>query len=91
MRANSILQPTEHECWVTGSQTDLDLHHIYHGPRRKAADEWGCWVWLRHDVHMTLHSCATDLDNGLKRLCQERFEKLYGHDKFMEVFGKSYL
>ena len=91
MRAKSILQPTEHECWVTGCPTDLDVHHIYHGPRRKASDEWGCWVYLRHDIHMGLHSCNTKLDNGLKRLCQERFEKLYGHEKFMEVFGKSYL
>ena len=32
-----------------------------------------------------------DLDIRLKQQCQERFEKLYGHDKFMEVFGKSWL
>lgn len=32
-----------------------------------------------------------DLDLRLKRQCQEQFEKLYGHDKFMEVFGKSWI
>lgn len=31
------------------------------------------------------------LDRRLKRECQEEFEALYGHRKFMEVFGKSYL
>jgi len=88
--AQSILQ-SEKECFVTGSLINLDLHHIYHGPRRKAADNWGCWVWLRHDIHMNLHSKDTEMDKMLKRICQERFEELYGHDKFMEVFGKSYL
>ncbi len=90
MRADSILQTAE-ECYVTGSSYQLDCHHIYHGPRRKAADKWGCWVWLRHDVHMDLHSRDTDLDRRLKRECQEEFERRYGHQKFMEVFGKSYL
>ena len=32
-----------------------------------------------------------DFDLRLKRECQERFEKLYGHEKFMEVFGKSWI
>ena len=88
--ADSILQ-SDKECWVTGSMVYLDKHHIYHGPRRNAADEWGCWVWLRHDVHMSLHSWNTELDQQLKQECQKRFEELHGHDKFMEVFGKSYL
>lgn len=88
--AESILQ-TEKECYVTGSQVNLDKHHIFHGPRRNAADLWGCWVWLRHDIHMDLHSRDNELDNMLKCVCQQRFEELHGHEKFMEVFGKSYL
>lgn len=69
---------------------NLDRHHVFHGSRRRKADEWGCWVWLRHDVHMDLHSRDTALDRYLKVRCQKRFEELYGHEKFMEVFGKSY-
>lgn len=88
--ADSILQ-TEKECFITGGQINLDQHHVYHGPRRKASDKWGCWVWLRHDIHMNLHDKDAELDRMLKRICQERFEELYGHDKFMEVFGKSYI
>ena len=88
--ADSILQ-TEKECFITGSRVQLDKHHVYHGPRRKIADEWGCWVWLRHDLHMGLHSGDTELDKMLKRICQERFEELHGHELFMKLFGKSYL
>lgn len=88
--SDSILQD-EKKCFVSGAIFNLDKHHIYHGPRRKAAERWGCWVWLRHDLHMELHDKNTALDRMLKRTCQEEFESRYGHDKFMEVFGKSYL
>lgn len=88
--SDSILQD-EKKCFVSGALFNLDKHHIYHGPRRKAADRWGCWVWLRHDLHMELHDKNAALDRMLKRTCQEEFESRYGHDKFMEVFGKSYL
>lgn len=90
MRADSIMQ-TEKECFLTGSVINLDCHHCFHGPLRKPADEWGCWVWLHHDIHMELHSRNTALDHQLQQMCQERFEELYGHEKFMEVFGKNYL
>jgi len=86
----SILQ-SEKECFITGSLVQLDKHHVYHGPRREAADQWGCWVWLRHDIHMSLHSRDPEMDKMLQRICQERFEELYGHEQFMAIFGKSYL
>lgn len=88
--SKSILQ-SEKECYVSGARVGLDKHHVYHGSRRKAADKWGCWVWLRHDIHMDLHDWNTPLDVRLKQECQERFEELYGPEKFREVFGKSYL
>lgn len=90
MQAASILQ-TEKECFVTGSQVDLDCHHVFAGPNRDHSDVWGCWVWLRHDIHMQLHDRDKELDKMLKRICQERFEELYDHEKFMDIFGKSYL
>ena len=89
-RKPSILQ-TEKECYVTGSRVNLDCHHCFHGSRRKAADETGCWIWLRHDIHMDLHQRNTALDRRIQRECQERFEEIYDHDTFMRVFGKSYL
>ncbi len=86
----SLLQ-TERECFVTGSTVNLDKHHIFHGPRRNAAEKWGCWCWLRHDLHMELHDKNKALDKMLQRACQEAFEEKYSHEEFMEVFGKSYL
>ena len=86
----SIMQ-TEKKCFITGATEELDKHHCFHGPRRKAAEKWGCWVWLRHDLHMDLHSRNSALDKMLMRTCQEKFEELHGHETFMRVFGKSWL
>ena len=90
MRGKSIMQDKK-ECYVTGSRVQLDCHHVYHGIRRKAADLHGCWVFLRHDIHMALHAGDTELDNRLKRECQQRFMELHGYDEFMRIFGKNYL
>ena len=90
--SESILQPGgEKVCFLTGARVNLDRHHIFHGCRRKASEEWGCWVWLNHDIHMALHDSDKEMDRELQRTCQRKFEFLYGHEKFMEVFGKSYL
>lgn len=86
----SLLQE-ERECFITGATVNLDKHHIFHGPRRKAAEKYGCWCWLRHDLHMELHDKNKELDRMLQRACQEKFEDKYSHEEFMEVFGKSYL
>lgn len=88
--ASSIMQSRK-RCYLTGAETGLDCHHIYAGARRKKADQWGCWVWLRHDIHMRLHSRDQALAYRLKQECQAEFELRYGHEKFMEVFGKNYL
>ncbi len=90
---DSILQDRR-ECYITGSTEGLHRHHVYAGSRRKASDAWGCWVWLRWDWHngadYGVHS-SPELDRRLKRECQEKFEELYGHEKFMKVFGKNFL
>ena len=87
----SILQD-EKVCYVTGSEYGLDLHHIYAGvANRKISDREGCWVWLRHDVHMDLHDRNKELDYRLKRECQEKFEETHSREEFRRLFGKSYL
>ena len=88
--ARSIMQ-TEKECFLTGCTQQLDRHHIYAGNRRRASEKYGCWCWLRHDLHMELHDRNKELDKMLRRACQERFEEIYSHDEFMAIFGKSYL
>lgn len=66
--------------------------HIYHGTaNRKIADREGCWVWLRHDIHMRLHNGDTYLDTRLKEICQKKFEETHTREEFRKLFGKSYL
>ena len=86
----SIMQD-DRVCFITGCTQDLDRHHVLHGIRRKSAEKYGCWVWLRHDLHMELHDRNKELDRMLERACQERFEEIYSHQEFMDIFGKSYL
>lgn len=90
---NSIMQE-EKSCYFTGRENGLHKHHIFGGSRRFKSEEWGCWIWLYHKFHVgtsyAVHN-NHELDMMLKRTCQARFEHLYGHDKFMEVFGKSWL
>lgn len=81
----------DRKCYITGYQGELDMHHIFHGPRRKAADKYGCWVWLRHDIHMELHDRNKELDRMLQKECQQRFEEIYSHQEFIDIFGKNYL
>ena len=91
--AKSIMQD-EKECWVTRSTEGLHKHHVYGASNRKNSEKYGCWVWLRADWHnMSDYGVHfnKELDLTLKAVCQERFEELYGHEKFMEVFGRNYL
>jgi hypothetical protein len=91
--ADSIMQDSR-ECYITGATDGIVKHHIYAGGRRETSDDWGCWVWLRWEWHNGKNYAVhfnKELDLKLKRECQERFEELYGHEKFMEVFGKSWL
>lgn len=87
---DSIMQDDRY-CYITGRTDHLDKHHCFTGVRRKAADQWGCWVWLNHDIHMTAHQQQPEILDQLRRECQERFEELYDHETFMRVFGKNYL
>lgn len=88
--SQSIMQD-EKKCFVTGRTDNLEIHHCLDGSRRKKADQWGLWVYLTHDTHQAAHFGDSKLIYALRRAAQRRFEELYGHDKFMEVFGKNYL
>ncbi len=87
----SIIQKEE-KCYVSGAEYNLDLHHVMGGTaNRKIADKYGLVVWLRHDIHMDLHDRDKELEIRLKQDAQRAFEKLYSHEKWMELFRKNYL
>lgn len=94
--AASIMQKTK-RCYITHSTQSLHKHHIFEGTaNRSKSEQYGCWVWLRSDLHNMsdygVHGRkGNDLDRMLKQTCQRRFERIYGHEMFVETFGKSYL
>lgn len=90
--SKSILQPDEKVCFLTGTKSMLDKHHIYHGiGKRTLAEKYGCWVWLNHSVHMLLHDKEKQLDKYLQQVCQRKFEETHTREEFRAIFGKSYL
>jgi hypothetical protein len=86
--APSIMQ-TDKECYLSGVRQNLVKHHIFPGRRRKASDEWGCWVWLAADRHTGADGVHNDSAamRVLQDECRARFTAMYGEDKFVEVFG----
>lgn len=93
--AKSILQ-NEKRCFISGSTTGLQRHHIYGASNRNISEENGFWVWLRHDYHIadspnkTPHNCRmTDL--CLKEMCQREYEKNHSREDFIKLIGRSYL
>lgn len=91
--SKSILS-NERECYVCHTPMNLHRHHVFFGPNRRNSEDWGCWVYLcAYHHNMSDHGVHFDrlLDVAIKRRTQAEFERLHGHEKFMEVFGKNWL
>lgn len=100
--AKSIIQAytdkLNRECFLCRLNTTAELpheglhkHHMMHGTaNRRLGDKWGLWCYLCRDHHQKLHDNNED-DIFLMQVAQGRFERLHGHDKWMEIFGKNYL
>ena len=91
----SIIQ-NEKKCYLSGSTTGLEEHHIIFGVGlRKLSEKYGLKVWLcylhHRDNRIGVHGLNKEADMMLKQLAQRTFEKKYSHEKWMEVFGKNYL
>ena len=96
-KMKSVLTDDLQHCYVTGS-CNVAIHHVFPGTgRRKLCDEYGFVVPLEPMLHnmsnKSVHNNPnTGLDLQLKQDCQRYFEEHYGsRQKFIEVFGKSYL
>lgn len=80
----------KYRCHLCGRTGVLQKHHCLHGIRRKAADRYNLTVWLCVDCHRKLHDKGIG-DLQLEQEAQKHFEDQYGHDKYMQEFGKNYL
>ena len=92
--SESIIQKNK-ECFICKDiRRGLEKHHCLRGAYRQKADEWGCWIWLCHFHHTGSNASVhhnKDMELYFQKLAQKKFEELYGHEKFMEEFGKSWL
>lgn len=92
--SRSIMGTAKESYLFPHSQQNLEKHHIFFGnPNRRLSEEWGCWCWLTAEEHRGTKGVHNNraLDLRLKAECQQEFETLYGHEKFMKVFGRNYL
>ena len=89
--APSIMQDEE-ECFFSGTTIDVTRHEVFFGNgKRQLSKKYGCWIWVCNHYHNQLHVVDSKLCEELKKKAQIEFESLYGHDKFMRIFGKNYL
>lgn len=94
---------TQRTCYLCMAHGDyrikstLHEHHIFPGnPNRRHCEEYGLKVYLCPDHHQygvdSVHRDPEGENNVyLQRRGQQAFEQKYGHERFMEVFGKNRL
>lgn len=91
VRKVKILGDTPDRCYICTSRGPLETHHLLHGTaNRKQADKYGLTVHLCHRCHMRLHDKG-EHDRALQRIAQDTFEKNFGHEEWMRIFGKNYI
>jgi len=72
----------------------LHKHHVFGGPNRKWSEYYGLTIWLcpkDHNMSDKGIHFNKPLDLQIKQIAQKEFEDTYDHEKFMEIFGRSYL
>lgn len=90
----SILTENLGECYWCKTTSQVEIHHVFHGANRKNATKYGCVIGLCRTHHTGGKQSAhknNAIDMQLKQIAQTKFEQIYGREKFMEVFRKSYL
>lgn len=91
----SVFTDDMDHCIFTGSPY-VERHHIYGAFNRKNSEVFGFIVPLRYDLHPNGANAdrryAKQMDDHLKKMGQEYFEKQYGsRQDFIDLFGQSYL
>ncbi len=96
----SIIQEDKSHCFICGMNTNLeplDEHHVFFGINRKNSEKYGLKVYIHHNkCHIfgkdSVHQNAK-VDKALKAMVQKIAMRHYGWtiEKFIKIFGKSYL
>lgn len=68
---------------------DLQHHEIFFGSDREASIQYGIWVYLCPKCHHNVHFGKDPTDKiKLWRAGQDKFDSVYGKEKFGKVFSK---
>lgn len=89
---NSVIQ-SEKECYLCHNP-NVHKHHIFGAANRKLSEQYGLWVYLcpaHHNMSDAGIHFNKALDLQIKQIAQREFEDTYGHDRFIEIFGRNYL
>lgn len=77
-------------CLECGAKA-TDMHHCVYGKNRANSEQWGLTIMLCRSCHSRLHDKDEKLAMKYRQMAQIAFEYEYGHEKWMEIFGRSYV
>jgi len=90
----SLLTTDMEHCYKCGTTQNIHIHHCLYGSNHKMADKYGLLIPLCAKHHnmsdMGVHF-DKDFDTEIKQMAQRKFELIYGHELWMEKFGRNYL
>ncbi len=97
--ARSIIQEKDGTCYLCRLSGNwypqyVHKHHIFGGPLRDKSEAYGLTVYLcvnHHELGAEAVHRNKETMRFLQRIGQQAFEKIHGHEKFMEMFGRNYL
>lgn len=76
-------------------KTNLEEHHVMEGTaNRRLSEHYGLKVYLDPEHHRLSRESphqAKKISDLLHVEAQKAFEKKYGHEKWMQVFGRNYI
>lgn len=85
-------------CYGELPHTGLHRHHFMFGgfgALRKKAEHFGLWGYVcakeHHEYGPNAPHVNAEVSKYLKQVAQRSFENQYGHEKWMQEFGRNYL
>lgn len=86
----SLLLTEQDTCYICGRDVETARHEIYGASNRQISKALGMWVNVCPKCHELIHNNPIKYE-WLKVAGQLAFEREYGHDRFIECFGRNYL
>lgn len=92
-KARNNPKPTENSICEVCERGFAETHEIFFGKHRQLSIKYGLQALLCHEHHQGPtgpHQCI-ERNLELKRRAQALFERMYGHERWMQEFGRDYL